>query len=48
VYGIWTAGVTDVMQRDDLTAVDPNAPTVEQLDAMISGMAFAAPGAQGA
>jgi hypothetical protein len=36
------------MQREDLTAVDPNAPTVEQLDAMISGMAIAAPGAQGA
>jgi NAD(P)-dependent dehydrogenase (short-subunit alcohol dehydrogenase family) len=40
VYGIWTAGVTDVMQQEDLTAVDPNAPTVEQLDAMISGMAL--------
>jgi len=28
------------MQREDLTAVDPNAPTVEQLHAMISGMAL--------
>jgi hypothetical protein len=36
------------MQREDLTAVDPNAPTVEQLHAMISGMALLCRGAQGA
>lgn len=40
VHGIWTAGVTDVMQQEDLAEVDPNAPTVAQLDEMIAGMSL--------
>jgi NAD(P)-dependent dehydrogenase (short-subunit alcohol dehydrogenase family) len=39
-FNLVSRGDVQGMQREDLTAVDPNAPTVEQLHAMISGMAL--------